>query len=178
MILLQEAGKTVTFDVQSLYPGNPPWYEKLFVFYLVFMLIVLLARAQQLAWNLARLRRLQREGRSASSRFRAIWLTANAHADSLLRFSVLTLVLVLADFCMAAAHTVALVATQKVEGTYWVSIDTAQQLRLSAFGLLVCAALYAASFFFHGRLVRRELSFAKESSEGVAEAKSLAAPKD
>lgn len=168
MILLQESD-TVTFDPQFLYP-NPPWYEKLFVFYLLFMLLVLVARGLQLFWHLVRLRRLQKEGAATAPRFRALWLAANAHADSLRRFSVLTIVFVLADLSLAAADILARVATEKVAGTRWLSVDAAQQLRISAAGLLVCAALYATSFFFHGRLVRRELAFAKESSAASSEA--------
>lgn len=178
MILLQENPQTVSFDPQSLYPGNPPWYEKLFAFYLAFMLLVLLARGLQLLWHLTRLRRLQREGPAATQRFRALWLAANAHADSLRRFSVLTFVLVLADFCLSAADIVARVAAQKVEGTFWLSIGTAQQLRMSAAGLLICAALYAAGFFFQARLVRRELSFTKETSETSAQASQPEEAKD
>ncbi len=167
MTLLQETEQTVSFDPQFIWYGNPPWYEKAFAFYLAFMLLVLVARGAQLVWHLARLRRLQREGNVA--RFSALRRTAHVHADSLRRFSVLTFVFVMADFCLAAADILAHVAMQKVSGTLRLSLDGAQQLRLSAFGLLVCAALYAAGFFFQSRLARRELAFDREHAKSAEE---------
>lgn len=166
MTLLQETEQTVSFDPQFICYGSPPWYEKAFAFYLAFMLLVLAARGVQLVWHLARLRRLERE--VDAPRFRVLWNTAHAHADSLRRFAVLTFVFVLADFCLAAADILAHVAMQKVSGTLLLSLDAVRQLRLSAFGLLVCAALYAAGFFFQSRLARRELSFQRQQ-ENAAE---------
>jgi|GEM_PF-5581780 len=167
MILLQDAEQTVSFD--PLYINStPPWYEKIFALYLAFMLLVLVARGAQLCWHLARLRRLQKA--EATTRFNALCRTAHVHADSLRRFSVLTFVFVLADFCLAAANILANVAEMKSPVYRWISRDASDLLYLSAFGLLVCAALYAAGFFFQSRIACRQLSFEKKSLEAQARA--------
>lgn len=178
MILLQEAEKTVSFNPTGICYGPVPWYEAAFRFYLLFMLLVLVTRGIQISWNLLCLRRFQREGVAAIPRFREVWLAANARADALRRFSVLTLVLVLADFCFAAASILAQVSMQKFSTFGAISGATASQLRTSAMGLLACAALYAANFFFHGCLVRRERCFAKESSADLAVELPHIAPRD
>jgi hypothetical protein len=160
MILLQETEQSVPFD-PVVVCGPPPWYERLFAFYLIFMVLVLAARGMQLLWNLARLRRLQRE--ADPKPFSAVVQAAHARADSLKRFSVLTLVLTLADFCFATAGMFTRISAQRTSGYAAVSGAAAIQLQITAFGLLLCAALYAAAFFFQARLARRERAFAEQT---------------
>jgi hypothetical protein len=146
MILLQEESQTVSFDPSVICYGGPPWYESLFRLYMLFVLLLLMARIVQI------------------SHFRSLWDSTNHRVNSLHSFFVLTFVLVLANVMAGFARIFTTVSFVKRPGVSAVSGAAAEVLLIGALELLVCAALYAAAFFFRTCLARRLRSFEAEKT--------------
>ena len=137
MILLQEVDQTVTF--QPMYIDGPsPWYERLFLLYLLVVLFVLLVSGVRLVVGLRRLRRIGNGSLGASTSADDLWNALNSQAQSLSKFSLLTFFLSLLA---------------------WRVADFADKLPVFTFGMLVCVALYIVGRFFESRLNRWTASF-------------------
>lgn len=139
--------------------GPSPWYERLFVLYLLVMLFVLLTRRVGLVVSLRRLRRIERNDPSPSASAHVLWGSASLRTRSLSKLSLLTFFLSLLIISMEAFDAFHGIRAQKTTVMAWRVADSSDKLPVFTFGMLVCVILYTVGWFFESRLNRRKASF-------------------
>ena len=168
LMLLQEE-QTVTFEPMSICYSRPTWYEKLFVLYLIAILIFLLVRLIRCAICLHRLRKLERSQVSSAELFGTLWQQCWWNARSSTKFSFLTLLLSLITLSMSLTNEFLNLATAKQLTAAPVLSRLADKLTSFSAGLVVCILLYACGFFFESRLNRHKLRFDAAAEKKSAE---------
>ena len=151
MIVIKDE-QTVTFQPGYMY-GPTPWYERLFVLYLLAVLVIFLIRVTGLAVNLYKLRKARKQALQAPVS-EALWMDCHAKVYSFKELCTLTLLI---SFFVSAWHTADVlfsVGTAKALNTAFVMADAAHGLIVFNSGLIVCIVLYGGAMFFGG-VVRR-----------------------
>jgi hypothetical protein len=136
-----------------IYEGHLDWSSRLFIIYLFAVLLLSCFRAVRMFWHLRNLRAAAQE----SNAFRLAWDVAQARMASTKNWSVLTFVL---SFLVAAWNMTRVlrgISMEKVTGTAFFAGATAEVLTGFCVGMLVCAVLYALSFFYETLLLRHKL---------------------
>lgn len=86
---MQETG--VGWD--PMYEGRLPWFSKVFVLYLLLLLLLSAFRAITLVRRLWSLQEIQQEDPRAEDRFQVLWEFCQAKLDSIKQLSMLTFLL-------------------------------------------------------------------------------------
>ena len=132
-----------------------PWEMRLFVFYLLFVLVFFLVRAMQLSWFLWRFRKdLSRPSGPEQTTPMSDLALASIRAVSLRRAAALTLLLSLTMSAEQGAKLLNSVSVEKHSSAAAVAVYTSELLTVFALGVGLCAALYAAFAIFEGRFSR------------------------
>lgn len=138
-----------------------PWEIRIFVFYVLFLLIFFLVRVTQLSWFLSTSRKessnpTNSELQSIKGRIIGDLALASIRAISLKRAALFTLLL---DFTMSSVRGFELLKSMPVARFFGPAAIAGALEILPAFvlGIAVCAAMYATFAIFDGRLSRRKL---------------------
>ena len=151
--MLQEE-QSVTFSPNEIW--HPvPWYQSLFVYYLVIVALMMMVKAVRLAWSLHRFRIAARQPASAlesisHDRFEYL----HDKARSFRNFSHLTLLLSLIVLFWQLCNSLTEVATQRVAGVGAIAGAAADALTTSCAGIIIATVLFCLAMFCE-RLMRR-----------------------
>lgn len=150
--------QTVTFQPMFV-DGKPYWMEKLFVLYLLFILLLLLDRAVRLLFNLRALRKVIGSEQVEVLVWSEVWTKSWQYAHSLTKFAILTFFMSVLTLSMSLGDEFIGLATAKHYFAPFVFERLAYKLTTFNVGLVVCILLYGFGFFFESRLHRRKLAF-------------------
>ena len=140
-----------------------PWEIRLFVVYLLFVLVFFLVRVTQLGWFLWRSRKSgsplpgSEVALGATAAFLQDLALASIRSVSLKRSAVLTTLLSLAVSAEQAATLMRSISVEKVFGPAAFAGSGSEMLSALALGIGVCVVLYAAFAMFDGKLSRIRL---------------------
>ena len=152
MIVIKDE-QTVTFQPIAV-DGPQPWYERLFVLYLLAVLVVFLVRAIRLVVNLYKLRRAQKQALPAPVS-EALWMNCHAKVYSFKELCTLTFLISLFVSAWSLADVLFSAGTAKALNSAFLMADAAHGLISLNTGLIVCIVLYGGAMFF-GSLLRRQ----------------------
>ena len=145
--------ESTTIDWHPMYEGQLTWSTRLFVIYLVVILLVFCFRAIRMLWHL---RGLRKAGQEANS-FWLAWDSSHARTVSIKNWSALTFLLSFFVSAWSMIGTLRGISMQKVTGTVFLAGATAEVLTVFCFGMLVCVVLYAFAFFYETLLLHCKL---------------------
>lgn len=152
--MIQEAEQTVAFDPSYIWK-NPPWHEKLFTWYVLAMLVLLLIRCVQLSVGLQRLR----SGQVTASNWHEIWTVCKMRTQSLSKFAVLTFFISVHTGTISISDFASYFALQRIPDPTLFYLGVSDSMKLFSLGVAACVLLYASGFFFESRLNRHKLRF-------------------
>lgn len=142
--------ESTTIQWDPMYEGQLPWPTRLFVIYLVVVLIVFCVRATRILWLLRSLRKPTQE----ANVFQLAWDSCHTTIVSMKNWSALIFLLSFLLSSWSLTETLRGISVQKVTGTAFLAGATAEVLMTFCFGMLVCTILYAFAFFCETLLVR------------------------
>lgn len=146
-----------TVPFEPMYEGQLAWFVKLFVVYLAAVLLASVFRAVRLGRSLRCLRKMERENADKlNAGFHFLWNSCHAKTASLKNLSALTFLLSVLAGAWKMREILRGVSMEKVTGTAFLAGAAAEVLTIS-FGILVCAILYAFTFFYEAALGRIKL---------------------
>jgi hypothetical protein len=149
-----------------------PWQSRLFLLYLLFVIVISLIRTASLMRSLWLLRSLSSPEKGGpdhselSSRLLGIYDACSAKVRSIERSVVLTFLLAVLTAADQTRAVLASVALEKYTSLFYLSASAAEVLTVFVIGVLVCALLYALCDLFQGTLTRRRARW-KALSEGT-----------
>ena len=151
---LKPGGKMQSDTIQwnPMYEGQVSWSARLFVVYLVVLLLVSGVRGMRMLWQLCRVRRAEEP-----NAFWLAWDSCNAAMVSLKNWSALTFLLSFFVCAWNMADTLRGISMQKVTGTAFLAGSAAELFAVFCFGMFVCVVLYGFTFFYEGLLTRHKL---------------------
>jgi hypothetical protein len=149
-----------------MYEGHLPWFAKVFVLYLAFVLALSAARAIGLIQRLRALRKLEQEiAIELTSKFPLSWELLYAKTAAIKGLSMLTLLLSLLVFAWRTAQIILGITMEKSTGVAFLAGSMAEVLTVFSLGILVCTVLYTFAIVFDAVLVRRKMRFNFTKSE-------------
>jgi hypothetical protein len=148
--------QTVTFSPMGD-GGSIHWFDRLFAFYILIVMIITVVRSVGLMWALRRHRRAQQHTMPLAPDSRAFWEICNARTRSVRNFSHLTLLASVLVFAMNGIDAMAAVATQKVAGVGAIAGATAEAFTTFSAGMVICIALFCRAVFLEHRVLRQKL---------------------
>ena len=134
------------------------WESKLFVLYILAVLVFLVVRSIVLLHHVRTLR-------LAGDRFLCVWETCMARVASMRRLALLTLLLSALAAVIQAVHLLSRIQETHTAGLGAVAGGVAEVLVQLELGLFVGAALYAVSSFYEGVLTHRRVSWSYSSNK-------------
>jgi len=160
---LQEE-QTVTFQPIGLW-GDPPWFVKLFSFYLLFVLILTVVRAVGLLWILRKQRKAQESGVPLTMSSQSSWEICDAKVRSIRNFSRLTLLLALLVLAGNLTNAAEMFYTKKTSG--FLAVGGAISDAFSGFsgGIVICIALFCCAMFFESLILRQRQKLNRNARE-------------
>lgn len=160
--------QTVSFQPMDFaYPQ--PWFTKLFVLYSMFVFVLLLVRAFQIASSLRRLRKLQKQSGSSPIVSDSLLTDCYLKADSFKSFAMLTFLVSLLNFAWYVANVLLALMEEKTSNLQFTFIQIGQALIPLMLGLILCIALYAGGMLSKSALRRRQPVLAFIAKEGRSE---------
>jgi len=144
-----QEGTPVQWD-PIIYEGHLPWYTRLFVIYLVVMLLVACFRGIGMIWHLRSLRK----GAPEANGSWLAWDLCHARTLSMKNWSAMTFLFSFFVSSWTLADTLHGISMEKVTATTFLAGATGEALTTFCFGMLVCAILYAVAFFYENLLMR------------------------
>ena len=129
------------------------WSIRLFLIYLVVVVLVFCFRAIRMLWHMRSLRKAAQDANA----FWLAWDASQARAVSIKNWSVLTFLLSFLVPAWNMTGTLREVSVQKLAGTAFLAGSTAEVLTAFCFGMLVCIVLYSVAFFLETLLLRYKL---------------------
>ncbi len=138
------------------------WEIRLFIFYVIFVLVFFLVRVTQLSWFLWTSRKVSSaatssESQSSKGTFVRELALASIRAVSLKRGSVLTLLLALVMSLVRGSELLKSMSIEKLFGPAAIAGTSSEIISALAFGVAVSSAMYAAFAVFDGQLSRLKL---------------------
>jgi hypothetical protein len=147
-----------------------PWQSRLFLVYLLFLIVISVIRTASLVRNLWLLGSLSSREKGGPDHtqlrttFLGVYDTCSAKVRSIERSVVLTFLLCVLTAADQTRAVLASVAVEKHTSSVLLSASAAEVLTVFVIGVLVCASLYALCDFCQGTLSRRRVRW-KASSE-------------
>ena len=141
-----------TMQWNPMYEGQLPWSTRLFVFYLLVVLLVCCFRASRIFWQLRNLRK----GTHTANGFRHARDSCHARMVSIKNWAAMTFLLSFLVCSWRTAETLSGISAEKVTGTSFLAGATAEVLMTFCLGILVCSILYAVAFFCETLLARNK----------------------
>lgn len=133
------------------------WEIRLFVFYLLFVMVFFLVRVTQLSWFLWTSRRQAGSLDSGGETIMRDLVRASIRIVSLKRGSVLTLLLAILTSSVRGAEVFRSMSIERFFGSAAAAAAGSELLSVFALGTGVSAAMYAVFAIFDGRLLRLRL---------------------
>jgi hypothetical protein len=146
--------QTVTFSPEFV-DGPTPWFDRLFVLYLLFAIIIAVARSVALMWALRKHRKIQSPAAPLVLDSSSFWEGCHARTRSIRDFSHLTFLLSVLVFAMNGIDAMDAVATQKTAGVGAIAGATAGAFTTFSAGMIVCIALFCCAMFLERRVLRQ-----------------------
>lgn len=155
-----------TIGWEPLYESHLPWFTKVFVAYLVLVLLLSAARATGLIRRLRALRKLEQEtATELTSKSRLFWESLCAKTAEIKSLSILTWLLSLLVFAWSTTQIMLGITREKSTGVAFLAGSMAEVLTVFSLGVLVCTVLYALAMFFETVLARRKMGHNFTKSE-------------
>lgn len=145
--------QVVNIDV-PFYGGRLPWYGRLFLLYLLVLLIGMAVRAARMFWVLWKHRRARREGRTQGSDEGAFREACAAGILSFRNWSHVTLLLAVLVLAADLGRYLDSMYSLKVSGVGALCGAIAYSLQPFSAGVIVCTVLFVMAMVFEW-LVRR-----------------------
>ena len=146
--------QTVTF--QPIYEGYQPWFAKLFVFYLLVVLIVSLLRSFRFVWVLLKLRKGKELSEPA---FEEVWTNCWRKIDSSKQLAGLTVLVSVLNLSWWTADILIGVRMEKTPNLAYILPAIGDALTAFTFGISVCVAIFGGSMWAQLVLNRRKAAF-------------------
>jgi hypothetical protein len=147
--MLQE-DQTVTF--QPMYEGYQPWFAKLFVFYLLVVLVILLFRAVRFIWILLKLRKGGEQSEAVSNELSDRIASTKQLAGLTVLVSILNLSWWTADIFFG-------VRTAKAPHLAYILPEIGDALNAFTLGIIISVAAFGGSMWARFALNRRRAAF-------------------
>lgn len=149
---MQEDQSTVSFQPMS-HEGPLPWFEKLFVIYLLCILLMTIVRTGRLMWTLRKHRKAQKREALPESSSQSFWETCHSTIRSIRDFSLLTFLLAALVLSWDATEIFDGVANTKAPSLPYIAGDLSRALAPFVMGVGICSAQFCCSMFLD-RLIR------------------------
>jgi hypothetical protein len=147
----------MTVQFQPIYEGHTSWFQRLFIIYLLSVLLITVFRSVRLIWRVRKLRRQKSSASSgSSSEFLPRWDSCQRDTESMKKFSHLTLLLSLLVLAMGSINVLAGVSTAKAPSVPYTAGYMADAITPFSVGIGVCIVLYCCAMFFDALLARRK----------------------
>ena len=154
--------QTVSFD--PMYADGPvPWFERLFMLYLLLVSLTTIIRFLRLAWALKRHRKEQKSASIPGLESQDFWDGCRTRCQSLRNSSILTFLVTTLVTAWSASNIFTQVLNQKTSqfsGAF--AGDMAETLATFSIGIIVCTIIFCCAIFLE-RLILRERSRLKSS---------------
>jgi len=144
--------QTVSFQPMS-HDGPVPWFENLFVIYLLCVLLMTVVRTVRLMWSLRKHRKAQKLEALPESTFQRFWEACHSTTRSIRDFSRLTFLLAAFVLSWDATEIFEGVANAKSPSFPYIAGELARALVPFVMGVGICAAQFCCSMFLD-RLIR------------------------
>ena len=141
--------QTVSFQPMS-HDGPVPWFENLFVIYLLCVLLVTVDRAVRLMWTLRKHRKAQKLEALPESTFQRFWEACHSTTRSIRDFSHLTFLLAALVLSWDATDIFEGVSNAKVTSLPYIAGELARALVPFLMGIVTCSAQFCCSMFLAG----------------------------
>ena len=155
--------QTVSFE--PMYVDGPmPWHQRLFVWYVWLVAVLIVFRLVKFGIRLHRLKKLSKADGKDCIGFSVLWADSYEMAGSMKNFAVLTFLLSILEFSWSAIDNFSSLQMQKT--SHWQPIVMRLTDALGAFmaGLIICIALFASSMLMQYLLKRRKPESATTAS--------------
>jgi hypothetical protein len=144
--------QTVSFQPMS-HDGPVPWFENLFVIYLLCVLLMTVVRAIRLMWTLRKHRKAQKREALAESSSQSFWEACHSTIRSIRDFSRLTFLLAALVLSWDATEIFEGVSNAKAPSFPYIAGELARALVPFVMGVGICSAQFCCSMFLD-RLIR------------------------
>jgi hypothetical protein len=159
-----QEGQSVTFQPYGLW-GDPPWFEKVFAFWLLFVLIFSVVRAGGLVWNLRKRRKAEESGAALPMSCQSFWEICEAKVRAIKNFSHLTLLLALLVLAVDLTNAGEMFYTKKTSGFVAVAGAIADAFSIFSGGLIICVALFCCAMFLERYVLRQRQQLNRKTRE-------------
>lgn len=146
--------QTVSFD--PMYVDGPvPWFERLFMLYLLLVSLTAIIRFLRLAWALRRHRKEQKSASFSGLDSQDFWDSCRTRCQSLRNSSILTFLLTTLVTAWSAVNMFTQVTVQKTASLIAIAGATSETLTTFSIGIIVCTMIFCCAIFLE-RLISSE----------------------
>ena len=160
----EDQSQTVSFQPIG-YEGPLPWYVKVFVIYLLCVLLTTIVRTVALLWKLRKLQKMQERGGYLQSEIQSFWEISYSRIRSIKSFSHLTFLLAVIVLGWDATDILAGISMEKVSNSSFVAARFAEALVAFLMGVILSCVLFVCAMFLENRVRRGRLRLGGKAAE-------------